>query len=116
MSQFREFTFINADQCEVMVDINPISGSIVKMYCYADHLPEIDNSETGIPYKQPTTTPSNNRLFVHIKNKSTTLKRMLIHGGFIVLLDDQDSEYNNEVGIIEKCLTRLKLPLDITPY
>lgn len=106
---FTEFTFCNAEQCEVMVQINVKTGAIIDMYCYTDNLPLFENPETGKELK-PTTSPDRkNSLFVTITNKSTTLKRMLSIGDYLPLLDTEDTDYAKDVDILTKCLNKYKI-------
>lgn len=106
---FREFTFCNADQCEIMVDINVNTGAIIDMYCYADNLPCFENPETGNEFKTATLPDRKNSLFVTIINKTATLKRMLSIGDYLPLLDNEHPDYNNDVSTLSKCLNKYKI-------
>lgn len=106
---FREFTFCNADQIEVMIDIDIKSGRIIDMYCYADRQPNFENPETGREYKTAILRNRLNPLFVTIKNNTTTLKRMVAYGDYLPLLDTEDSEYESDFATLVKCFEKYKI-------
>lgn len=108
-TKFREFTFCNADQCEIMIDINTKTGAIVDMYCYADNVPFFENTETGKELKTAVAPDRINKSFVTITNKSIILKRMLSQGDYLPLLDNEDPDYNTDVDILTKCLNKYKI-------
>lgn len=108
MKAFREFTMIQPDtQCEVMVDIDTQTGKIIGLYCYKNHIPIIYNYETDKEYRI-TVKEGKNPLFVHIDRKAAMFKIMATNG-FILLLDDEDKEYEKEVELIERSLSLNKI-------
>lgn len=106
---FREFIFCNADQVEIMVGIDTKTGRIIDMYCYADKQPLFENPETGNELKTVILADRQNPLFATIKNKALTLKRMVIGGEYLPLLDTEDKDYDNEVAIIQRCFYKYKI-------
>lgn len=103
MKTFREFTLLNSDQCEVMVNIDAETGAIIGLYCYADNLPIIEDIETGRLYNVKV-KEGKNPLFVHIQSKKDRYFRLL-QNGWLILLDEQDQEYERDVEIIQKSLS-----------
>ncbi len=101
---FKEFTLVDTyTQTEVMVYIDINSGRIVGLYCYRDDIPVIENYETDKIYKI-TTRDGLNPLFVHI-NRKAHIYKLLLTNGFIFCLDEDDTDYETDVSLIEKSLT-----------
>jgi hypothetical protein len=112
---FREFTLVHPEPyCEVMADINTETGELIGLYCYADNIPVIENIETGYQYRIRT-KPGKNPLFVHIQSKKNVFTKLILNG-YTVLLDEEDSQYQQEVTAIEKAISLCNIPAHVHPY
>ena len=108
---FQEFTLTNPEnQCNVMVDIDTVTGSIVDLYCYKDDIPNVFMND-GKEYKIPT-KDGKNPAFVHIQRKSAVYQ-LLIDNGFIFCLDDTEPTYLNDYDTISRSFSRYKINVDI---
>lgn len=113
---FREFTLVDGyTQCEVMADIDMDTGKLVGLYCYANDIPVIEDSETGRDYKV-TTKPGKNPLFVHIQRKAFIFSKLLINGFLVCMPDEDDPDYNEEVAAFERARTLYNIPGDLILY
>lgn len=106
---FREFTFCNADQVEIMVDIDNKTGRIIDMYCYADRQPVFYDPNTGNERKTTVLADRKNALFVTIKNKSSALKQMVSYGEYLPLLDTEDCEYEADFDTLVRCFEKYNI-------